>query len=400
MKRDVLQHVCVTFFVMLLAGCAPSPREVRVERAMEDPLDALAEELMHGMTEGEKLRVAVMELTGMGGTRTDLGRFMADKLITALHKTGSVDLVERSQLERVMEEHRLDMSDLIDASSAKRLGKMLGAEAIVTGTIRDLGGTVDIHARMIDVETGVIRATGDVEIVKDTRVERLLAAVEEPSPAIESPIEIHVNLVGERLSRGAYEQVLIREGTTLRSGDGFQIHFSVSSDCHVYVLMYDAQGQVSQLFPMYEGPGGPYRMGDPEGGVKGGVEYSVPPGNLWLELDENVGTETIYVSGSREPLGDLRELMAEMMRAGGVDLSRLAEIAALDGKVYAFATRGKKAKKPKKPIRITGVVRGLKGVVQGKTMTYPLKDGTTVQSVTEVIRGEGVVVRAVSFYHR
>ena len=169
--------------------------------------------------------------------------------------------------------------------------------------------------------------------------------------------------------------------------------------------MHDTQGQVVQLFPVYEGPGGPYRMADPEAGVKAGAEYSVPPGNLWLELDENVGTETIYLLGSREPLGDLRELTADMVRTGGVNLDRPDEIDSLDEEVYAFATRGEKAekpkkKKPKKPIRITGVVRGLQGVVQGKTMTYPLKDGTSVQSLTEVIQGEDVVVRAVSFYHR
>jgi len=42
----------------------------------------------------------------------------------------------------------------------------------------------------------------------------------------------------------------------------------------------------------------------------------VPDKDLWFWLDENTGTETIYVLASEKPMSDIRELLTKMVAAG------------------------------------------------------------------------------------
>jgi hypothetical protein len=50
--------------------------------------------------------------------------------------TNVFDIVERTQLEQVMQEQKLGMSGLVDDSQAAQLGKVLGVDAIITGSVR------------------------------------------------------------------------------------------------------------------------------------------------------------------------------------------------------------------------------------------------------------------------
>jgi len=62
------------------------------------------------------------------------------------------------------------MSDLVDPNKAKRLGQMAGVEAIVVGTIADLGNQLDVDARMIDIESTRMLLGTSVTIAKDPTV--------------------------------------------------------------------------------------------------------------------------------------------------------------------------------------------------------------------------------------
>ena len=93
-----------------------------------------------GLAQGLKKRVAVMDFedkTGHGGWH--IGSGMADMLTTALVKSGKFMVIERQQLEKIMKEQSLGMSGAVTAQSAAQVGKLLGVELMVTGSVNEFG---------------------------------------------------------------------------------------------------------------------------------------------------------------------------------------------------------------------------------------------------------------------
>ena len=74
-------------------------------------------------------------------------------------------MVERSQLDKVIEELHLTMSGRFDEASVQRIGKLLGVDAVIVGSYTELGThTVEVNSRVIHVETGEIVGVGTVQI--------------------------------------------------------------------------------------------------------------------------------------------------------------------------------------------------------------------------------------------
>ena len=86
---------------------------------------------------------------------------LTQMLTTDLVGAGGAKVVERSQLQAVLEELKLGHSAVADKDTAARVGKLLGAEYLVLGSYFSLAGTLRIDARLVKVETGeVVHAYG------------------------------------------------------------------------------------------------------------------------------------------------------------------------------------------------------------------------------------------------
>ncbi len=65
-------------------------------------------------------------------------------------------MVDRQALEKVLNEQKLNNSKNFDATNSTKIGKLLGAEIILTGTYFEFYGSIRIDAKFINVETGEI----------------------------------------------------------------------------------------------------------------------------------------------------------------------------------------------------------------------------------------------------
>ena len=116
----------------------------------------------------------------------DIGKGIADMIVTNLVRDGTYSVIERKQLDRILQEQNFSTSDRANPATAAKIGKVLGVNAIVIGTITQFGmeekkigaggfgsrlggvlgkvGTqkgkanVVIDARMVDTETAEILA--------------------------------------------------------------------------------------------------------------------------------------------------------------------------------------------------------------------------------------------------
>src|SRR6266702_5397580 len=144
-------------------------------------------------------RIAVMDFdyatvqtttAAVFGTNVDVGKGIVDLVVTDLVKDGSYSVIERKALDKIMAEQNFSNSNRADPASAARIGKLLGVDAIIVGSITqfgnetkktNLGGAggnwhglglgnvghsnskanVGITARVVDVDTGEILGVAD-----------------------------------------------------------------------------------------------------------------------------------------------------------------------------------------------------------------------------------------------
>ena len=87
--------------------------------------------------EFKRTKIAVLDFQIQGGKNDnpDMGKIVAEWFITALVQEGRFDVIERRLLEKVIEEQKIGVSGLVDESSASKLGKVLGAKIVITGTV-------------------------------------------------------------------------------------------------------------------------------------------------------------------------------------------------------------------------------------------------------------------------
>jgi curli biogenesis system outer membrane secretion channel CsgG len=95
-----------------------------------------------------KKRVAVMDFdyatvqsssAAIFGTNVDVGKGITDMLVTRLVSSGNYSVIERKALDKIMTEQNFSNSDRADATTAAKLARILGVDAIIIGSITQFG---------------------------------------------------------------------------------------------------------------------------------------------------------------------------------------------------------------------------------------------------------------------
>lgn len=123
-----------------------------------------------------KIRVAVMDFRDeTNHPQWAVGRGMRVEFETRLVQTGQFEVIERDRLEQIMQEQGFGATGLVDPSSAAQIGKLLGVQAMIMGSVTRfdiqtsrisvpiLGAVasseaaVAISIRVVDTDTGSIK---------------------------------------------------------------------------------------------------------------------------------------------------------------------------------------------------------------------------------------------------
>lgn len=160
---------CILAAIFLLANAHFS---VAYEKEINNLSISMAEKIA---TSGKKT-IAVVDFTDLQGNVTELGRFLAEEFSAALVDTGKgFEVVDRIHLKSILKEHKLSATGLIDPTTARKLGKIAGVDAIVTGTITPFGERVRVSVKVLATDTAKIICASRGNIPKTKAIEELLA---------------------------------------------------------------------------------------------------------------------------------------------------------------------------------------------------------------------------------
>jgi curli biogenesis system outer membrane secretion channel CsgG len=96
----------------------------------------------------QKKRVAVLNFEygtvrsstqAIFGTDQDVGKGISDMLVQKLVQDGKYSVIERNALDKVLGEQNFSNSDRADATTAAKIGRILGVDAIIIGSITQFG---------------------------------------------------------------------------------------------------------------------------------------------------------------------------------------------------------------------------------------------------------------------
>jgi len=112
-----------------------------------------------------KRRIAVLdfdystvqsEVASVMGSNQDIGKGIADMIVTELVKNGTYSVIERKKMDEIMAEQNFQQSGRTDPSTAVQLAKILGVDAIIIGSITQFGR--DDHN--VGVSAGALKIGG------------------------------------------------------------------------------------------------------------------------------------------------------------------------------------------------------------------------------------------------
>ncbi|MFH0948801.1 MAG: FlgO family outer membrane protein [Elusimicrobiota bacterium] len=161
----------LAFFVFLMAS----------QTAFSEELEKLVSKLEEGIKDYQNIKMAVLEFPYTSQKLSEGPIIIQERLTTNFVQNKKITLIERNLLKKVLAELNLQSSGAIDEDTTKKLGKVLGADAVVTGTLNDLENEgVEINARIVQTETGKILSAANTTIKKTWK--DTVAPPQPPSP--------------------------------------------------------------------------------------------------------------------------------------------------------------------------------------------------------------------------
>jgi len=115
-----------------------------------------------------KQTVAILDFEGRGINQMEAAT-LTDRLMSEMVNTDAVILVERNQMNEILQEQGLQQSGCTSSECAAEVGALLGVQNMISGSFGKLGNTYTVDAKMFSVETGAtIRSSskthkGDVD---------------------------------------------------------------------------------------------------------------------------------------------------------------------------------------------------------------------------------------------
>jgi len=105
------------------------------------------------VTNRAPLPAAIFPFAERGIAVRGYGEKVSELLFAALVEQPDLWLVDRQEIEKVLSEHELSASGMVDPAQAVRIGSLTGAKVLITGSVLEVDKDIRLIAKMIGTET-------------------------------------------------------------------------------------------------------------------------------------------------------------------------------------------------------------------------------------------------------
>jgi curli biogenesis system outer membrane secretion channel CsgG len=148
MKKILWSALALLVFLTAAEFAAPGARAQAQSAAPPSGVTATPGTAAPATPQGRKKRVAIFDFdfatvqtssAAVFGQNVDIGKGISDLLVKYLVQDGTYSVIERKALDKILTEQNFSNSDRANPNSAAKIGKLLGVDAIIVGSITQFG---------------------------------------------------------------------------------------------------------------------------------------------------------------------------------------------------------------------------------------------------------------------
>jgi hypothetical protein len=169
-------------------------REVPVTYSRSEQLDSVIREASDYVISKLPIKSRI-GVVNMNSSSVNLSNYVIDSIVMHLVNRDNFVVIERSELDTVQKEQKYQLSGEVSDETAVSIGKQLGTQMIVTGSILPFGSDYSLRLKITDVQTAQIIGTRIFTVKPDNVLLSLLKpTVEEPKIAQQTVIMGDINI--------------------------------------------------------------------------------------------------------------------------------------------------------------------------------------------------------------
>lgn len=123
------------------------------QQKLEAALNKTAETLIGTLRQNSSIAILNIESADISSSE-----YAVNELEFKLVNSRKFKIVDRRKIDQIRNEQKFQISGDVDDNSAVSIGKILGANIVITGSISGSGNTQRLYLRVLDIQTGQIIA--------------------------------------------------------------------------------------------------------------------------------------------------------------------------------------------------------------------------------------------------
>jgi len=157
-----LMYFLIGLSLLFLLSCGAQEREANITTPEEyNTLDEVAAFIAHDLTSplATDSRITVMNFKASEqDVPSELIELLSNEIVNAMINEARVMVLDRDFMDMILEEHKMQLAGITEEESVQ-IGKLMGADYVLTGQVLLVGEEYNVYARIIDVQTSKIVAS-------------------------------------------------------------------------------------------------------------------------------------------------------------------------------------------------------------------------------------------------
>ena len=156
-----MKRLYIFIFLLLFSSSFVFAQAISLDNALEQAGSFIGNNLNIDTT------IAIISFSSLSD---DLSNYIINGLTTSILRTENLRIVSRARISQLHSELRFQASGYVSDETAQRIGHMIGAETVITGSITRINNIYRLNIQGLEVETAIVQMSLDFDIRRDRRI--------------------------------------------------------------------------------------------------------------------------------------------------------------------------------------------------------------------------------------
>ena len=197
MKNHLIAAIALLTVAFPVFTMAAENLKVSTTASVEQELEKFSDLLASQLRKANVQKLTILDLVDTEKKNVRLGAFIAEETtVNLVSSTNTFVVVDRANLDKILEEHKLSRTGLENPEDIKKLGQFSGVDAIISGTITPLQDEIRFTAKVISTRTADVLGGAKGRIPRDAEILKMVEtrpSVATNGPPAHEPLRIEEN---------------------------------------------------------------------------------------------------------------------------------------------------------------------------------------------------------------